>query len=86
MHTDISMLSGLYCLFADLFSGITKEIDQFLLIYHFQVLSRLSELEITLEAGLRHRDAALTSIAFQLTKWMNMVRFLCLIILPLKLI
>ncbi|XP_041989503.1 V-type proton ATPase subunit a1-like isoform X2 [Salvia splendens] len=38
------------------------------------VLSRLSELETTLEAGLRHRDAALNSIAFQLTKWMNMVR------------
>ncbi|KAL8516107.1 hypothetical protein ACS0TY_014691 [Phlomoides rotata] len=38
------------------------------------VLSRLSELETTLEAGLRHRDAALTSIGFQLTKWMNMVR------------
>ncbi|KAH6810433.1 vacuolar proton ATPase A1 [Perilla frutescens var. frutescens] len=38
------------------------------------VLSRLSELETTLEAGLRHRDAALRSIGFQLTKWMNMVR------------
>ncbi|KAK6144477.1 hypothetical protein DH2020_021297 [Rehmannia glutinosa] len=40
----------------------------------FVVLSRLSELETTLEAGLRHRDTALTSIGFQLTKWMNMVR------------
>ncbi|CAA0823163.1 V-type proton ATPase subunit a1 [Striga hermonthica] len=39
-----------------------------------EVLSRLSELETTLEAGLRHRDAALTSIGFHLTKWMNMVR------------
>ncbi|XP_042042171.1 V-type proton ATPase subunit a1-like [Salvia splendens] len=38
------------------------------------VLSRLSELETTLDAGLRHRDAALSSIGFQLTKWMNMVR------------
>ncbi|XP_047981936.1 V-type proton ATPase subunit a1-like isoform X1 [Salvia hispanica] len=38
------------------------------------VLSRLSELETTLDAGLRHRDAALSSISFQLTKWMNMVR------------
>ena len=55
-------------------------------LFHFQVLSRLSELETTLEAGLRHRDAALNSIAFQLTKWMNMVRFLCLVILLLKLI
>ncbi|KAL3616405.1 V-type proton ATPase subunit a1 [Castilleja foliolosa] len=39
-----------------------------------EVLSRLSELETTLEAGLRHRDTALTSIGFQLTKWTNMVR------------
>ncbi|CAA0816850.1 V-type proton ATPase subunit a1 [Striga hermonthica] len=39
-----------------------------------EVLSRLSELETTLEAGLRHRDTALTSIGFHLTKWMNMVR------------
>ncbi|KAG8371380.1 hypothetical protein BUALT_Bualt13G0081800 [Buddleja alternifolia] len=39
-----------------------------------EVLSRLSELEITLEAGLRHRDAALTSAGFHLTKWMDMVR------------
>ncbi|PIN10703.1 Vacuolar H+-ATPase V0 sector, subunit a [Handroanthus impetiginosus] len=39
-----------------------------------EVLSRLSELETTLEAGLRLRNTALTSIGFQLTKWMNMVR------------
>ncbi|KAL6499814.1 V-type proton ATPase subunit a1 [Orobanche gracilis] len=38
------------------------------------VLSRLSELGTTLEVGLRHRDASLTSIWDQLTKWMNMVR------------
>ncbi|KAL6532642.1 V-type proton ATPase subunit a1 [Orobanche hederae] len=39
-----------------------------------EVLSRLSELGTTLEAGLHHRDASLTSIWDQLTKWMNMVR------------
>ncbi|GFP95677.1 v-type proton ATPase subunit a1 [Phtheirospermum japonicum] len=39
-----------------------------------EVLSRLSELETTLEAGLRHRDTALTSVGFQLMKWTNMVR------------
>ncbi|XP_044483316.1 V-type proton ATPase subunit a1-like isoform X2 [Mangifera indica] len=39
-----------------------------------EVLSRLSELEATLEAGIRHRNKALTSIGFHLTKWMNMVR------------
>ncbi|THG11028.1 hypothetical protein TEA_023359 [Camellia sinensis var. sinensis] len=39
-----------------------------------EVLSRLSELEATLDAGIRHRNKALTSIGFQLTKWMNMVR------------
>ncbi|KAG8387735.1 hypothetical protein BUALT_Bualt02G0052300 [Buddleja alternifolia] len=39
-----------------------------------EVLSRLSELETTLEAGLRHRDKALTSIGFHLARWMNMVR------------
>ncbi|XP_009617904.1 V-type proton ATPase subunit a1-like [Nicotiana tomentosiformis] len=39
-----------------------------------EVLSHLSELETTLDVGLRHRDKALTSIGFHLTKWMNMVR------------
>ncbi|KAI3450508.1 hypothetical protein Pfo_007173 [Paulownia fortunei] len=39
-----------------------------------EVLSHLSELETTLEAGLRHRDKALTSIGFHLAKWINMVR------------
>ncbi|KAJ0084266.1 hypothetical protein Patl1_30782 [Pistacia atlantica] len=39
-----------------------------------EVLSRLSELEATLEAGIRHRNKALTSIGFHLTKWMNLVR------------
>ncbi|KAL3530621.1 hypothetical protein ACH5RR_009943 [Cinchona calisaya] len=39
-----------------------------------EVSSRLSELETTLDAGTRHRDQALTSIGFQLAKWMNMVR------------
>ncbi|KAK2975383.1 hypothetical protein RJ640_012394 [Escallonia rubra] len=38
-----------------------------------EVLSRLSELETTLDAGLSHRNKALTSIGFHLTKWMNMV-------------
>ncbi|GLT37296.1 hypothetical protein SLA2020_116250 [Shorea laevis] len=39
-----------------------------------EVLSRLSELEATLDAGIRHRNKALTSIEFHLAKWMNMVR------------
>ncbi|XP_006365749.1 V-type proton ATPase subunit a1-like isoform X1 [Solanum tuberosum] len=39
-----------------------------------EVLSRLSELETTLDAGLRHRDKALTSIGYHLTKWINMVK------------
>nr|GLL33862.1 V-type proton ATPase subunit a1-like [Ipomoea trifida] len=39
-----------------------------------EVLSRLSDLETTLDAGLRHRDKALTSIGCELTKWMNTVR------------
>lgn len=38
-----------------------------------QVLSRLSELETTLDAGIRHRNKALTSISFHLTKWLKMV-------------
>lgn len=42
--------------------------------FYLQVLSRLSELEATLDAGIRHRNKALTSIGFHLTKWMNMVR------------
>ncbi|XP_019167596.1 PREDICTED: V-type proton ATPase subunit a1-like [Ipomoea nil] len=39
-----------------------------------EVLSRLSDLETTLDAGLSHRDKALTSIGCELTKWMNTVR------------
>ncbi|KAL6508863.1 V-type proton ATPase subunit a1 [Orobanche hederae] len=38
------------------------------------VLSHLSELETTLEAGLSHRDKALTCIGSELPEWMNMVR------------
>ncbi|XP_042506300.1 V-type proton ATPase subunit a1-like isoform X2 [Macadamia integrifolia] len=39
-----------------------------------EVLSRLSELEATLEAGIRHRNKALTSILSHLKKWTVMVR------------
>ncbi|KAJ8563541.1 hypothetical protein K7X08_031993 [Anisodus acutangulus] len=39
-----------------------------------EILSRLSELETTLDAGMRHRDKALTSIGYHLTKWINMVK------------
>ncbi|XP_051134239.1 V-type proton ATPase subunit a1-like isoform X2 [Andrographis paniculata] len=39
-----------------------------------EVLSHLSELETTLEAGLLHRNKALTSLGFHLVEWMNMVR------------
>ncbi|XP_022756075.1 V-type proton ATPase subunit a1-like isoform X4 [Durio zibethinus] len=39
-----------------------------------EVLSRLSELETTLDAGMRHRNKALTSIGYHLQQWMSMVR------------
>ncbi|CAN0874857.1 V-type proton ATPase subunit a1 [Linum grandiflorum] len=39
-----------------------------------EVISRLSELEVTLDAGIRHRNQALASIGLHLTKWINMVR------------
>lgn len=39
-----------------------------------EVLSRLLELEATLDAGIRHRNIALASIGIHLNKWMNMVR------------
>ncbi|GAB4859248.1 V-type proton ATPase subunit a1 [Ancistrocladus abbreviatus] len=39
-----------------------------------EVLSQLSELEATLDAGIRHRNKALAAIGFHMTKWMNMVR------------
>ncbi|XVF47095.1 hypothetical protein PTKIN_Ptkin03bG0081800 [Pterospermum kingtungense] len=39
-----------------------------------EVLSRLSELETTLDAGIHHRNKALTSIGYHLTQWMSMVR------------
>ncbi|KAK9154141.1 hypothetical protein Sjap_001621 [Stephania japonica] len=39
-----------------------------------EVLSRLSELETTLDAGIRHRNKALSEIAFNLWRWTIMVR------------
>ncbi|KAF8015569.1 hypothetical protein BT93_H1169 [Corymbia citriodora subsp. variegata] len=39
-----------------------------------EVLSRLSELEATLDAGIRHRNSALSSISLHLPKWTNLVR------------
>uniref|UniRef100_A0A5B7BBN9 V-type proton ATPase subunit a n=1 Tax=Davidia involucrata TaxID=16924 RepID=A0A5B7BBN9_DAVIN len=39
-----------------------------------EVLSHLSDLEATLDAGTHHRNKALSSIGFHLAKWMNMVR------------
>ncbi|KAF6150550.1 hypothetical protein GIB67_030351 [Kingdonia uniflora] len=39
-----------------------------------EVLSRLSELETTLDAGLRHRNKALSDLGFQLLKWSIMVK------------
>ncbi|CAL1406027.1 unnamed protein product [Linum trigynum] len=39
-----------------------------------EVVTRLSELEATLDAGIRHRNQALASIGLHLTKWTNMVR------------
>ncbi|XP_039032890.1 V-type proton ATPase subunit a1-like isoform X2 [Hibiscus syriacus] len=39
-----------------------------------KVLSRLSELEVTLDASIRHQNKVLTSIGYHLTQWMSMVR------------
>ncbi|CAN1249449.1 V-type proton ATPase subunit a1 [Linum perenne] len=39
-----------------------------------EVMSRLSELEVTLDSGIRHKNQALASIGLHLTKWINMVR------------
>ncbi|KAM7502030.1 hypothetical protein LguiB_000934 [Lonicera macranthoides] len=39
-----------------------------------EVLSRLSELETTLDAGISHRNTALTSIGIYLTKWTSLVQ------------
>ncbi|GAV71361.1 V_ATPase_I domain-containing protein [Cephalotus follicularis] len=38
------------------------------------VSSHLSELDATLDAGIRHRNKALSSMDFHMTKWMNVVR------------
>lgn len=51
---------------------------------HVQVLSHLSELETTLEAGIEHRDKALTSIGLHLAKWMKMVGYDCCIFFRLN--
>ncbi|KAJ4832651.1 V-type proton ATPase subunit a1 [Turnera subulata] len=40
-----------------------------------EVLSRLSELEATLDAGIRHRNKALTDIGSQITQWISMCRY-----------
>ncbi|KAG4945315.1 hypothetical protein JHK87_041322 [Glycine soja] len=40
----------------------------------YQVSSRLTDLEATLEAGIRHQNKALASVADHLAKWINMVR------------
>ncbi|CAJ2654330.1 V-type proton ATPase subunit a1-like isoform X1 [Trifolium pratense] len=39
-----------------------------------EVSSRLSDLEATLDAGIRHRNKALSSVGGHLAKWMDMVR------------
>ncbi|CAI8592504.1 unnamed protein product [Vicia faba] len=39
-----------------------------------EVTSRLTDLEATLDAGIRHRNKALASIADHLAKWMDLVR------------
>ncbi|CAN6827153.1 unnamed protein product [Brassica oleracea] len=39
-----------------------------------EVLSRLSDLEATLDAGTRHRNDALNAVGYSLTKWMTTVR------------
>ncbi|CAL0324224.1 unnamed protein product [Lupinus luteus] len=39
-----------------------------------EVSSRLTDLEATLDAGIRHRNKALASIGVHLAKWMSMVR------------
>ncbi|KAK4785439.1 hypothetical protein SAY86_002128 [Trapa natans] len=39
-----------------------------------EVFSRLSDLEATLDAGIRQRNKVLSSIDYNLTKWANMVR------------
>ncbi|CAL9234689.1 unnamed protein product [Arabidopsis halleri] len=39
-----------------------------------EVLSRLSDLEATLDAGTRHRNNALNSVGYSLTNWMTTVR------------
>ncbi|XP_074275887.1 V-type proton ATPase subunit a1 [Silene latifolia] len=39
-----------------------------------EVSSRLADLEATLDAGMRHRNKALSDMGFHLTRWMNLVR------------
>ncbi|KAK9690445.1 hypothetical protein RND81_09G128100 [Saponaria officinalis] len=39
-----------------------------------EVSSRLADLEATLDAGIRHRNKALSDIGFHLTRWMYLVR------------
>ena len=51
----------------------------FRIFYPLQVSSRLVELETTLDAGIRHRNKALTSISFHVVKWMKMVWSSCFV-------
>ena len=43
--------------------------------FWLQVSLCLADLEATLDAGIRHRNKALTSVGMHLLKWMNMVIF-----------
>eukprot|EP00475_Leptophrys_vorax_P011349 TRINITY_DN17861_c0_g1_i3.p1 TRINITY_DN17861_c0_g1~~TRINITY_DN17861_c0_g1_i3.p1 ORF type:complete len:781 (-),score=105.21 TRINITY_DN17861_c0_g1_i3:124-2148(-) len=41
---------------------------------HSEVVSRLSELQTTIDAGNRHRDSLLNTISYQIENWSNLVR------------
>jgi hypothetical protein len=54
-----------------------KQYDLFIIEKYsqwLQVSSRLADLEATLDAGIRHRNKALSSVGGHLAKWMDMVR------------
>lgn len=53
------------------FNILNGEVDCFLL--RQQVISRLSDLDATLDAGIRHRNNALASIGSHLQQWTIMV-------------
>lgn len=69
-YTSIFLVSVVVCL---AICGCTYHFVSIFWLIWFQVSTRLSELEATLDAGIRHRNKGLSSIGSHLSKWTLLV-------------